>query len=117
MSLDKQSTMKQSYLVFSECRWGWIRLGNGASTQGRSAREPKNNRCYVSNYRHGGVYGVGMLRSVIETSREILMSADGLHKLEATDATSSLNKGMLAGEEVGVAHSSVDGFVMRWQVN
>lgn len=55
-----------------------------------------------------------MLRSVIEISREILIGANSLHKLEATDVTSSLNESMMAGKEVGVAHSSVDDSVMEF---
>lgn len=135
MSLEKQSTMKQSYLVFSECRWDWIRLGNGGSTKGGYIRESKNNGCYASNHRHGGVCEVGMLRSVIETSREILISVVRKHDPNTTSGT-SFDEAILAYEEVGVAHSSVEAPVMgrrakepylvdvnreakemRWQIN
>jgi hypothetical protein len=47
-----------------------------------------------------------MLRNVIETSREILISANGLHKPEATGVTSSLNENIMA-------HSSVEDSVME----
>jgi hypothetical protein len=52
---------------------------------------------------------------VIETSREILIGAKGLHKPEATDVISSLNESIMADKEVGMAHSSVEDYVMvKW---
>lgn len=47
-------------------------LGKDASLSERSVPESKSNKCDVSSHRHDGVREVAMLRSVIETSREIL---------------------------------------------
>ena len=104
--------MKQSISRQYECRRNWIRLGNGASTESRSVRESKNNRCNASNYCHGGVYEVGMLRSDTETRRDILMNAEERHLSEATNYT-SLGKVDLIDEEVGGVHSSVETSVME----
>jgi hypothetical protein len=105
--------MKLILLARGESRRSWIRLGNDNYMKHSAIRESKNSRCYASSHRHGGVGGVGTLRSVIETSREILISANGLHKPEATGVTSSLNENIMADKEDGMAHSSVEGSVME----
>jgi len=56
---------------------------------------------------------VGMLRSDIETNREILMNAEAGEPAKATRITSCYGKGALVHQEVGGAHSSDDGFVMK----
>ena len=112
MSLDKQTTMKLNLLARGESRRGWIRLGNGASISGGRASESKNNKCYASSYRHGGVGGVRMLRSVIETSREILIDAKVNKATKATHIASPSDKNVMLHEEVGVANMSDDAPVM-----
>ncbi len=94
-----------------------MKLGNDASLSEGSVPESKNNRSYVSSHRHGGVREVGMPRSVIETSREILadislLPSNGAH--EITHIASCRNsEGVRVCEEVGGVHSSDDGFVMK----
>jgi hypothetical protein len=106
-------TMKLSLLTPDESRRDWMKLGNDASLREGSVRESKNNRCYVSSHHHGGVREVGMLRSVIETSREILTDAEINEAIKATGISSCQNsKGVMVDEEVGVARSSVDAPVM-----
>ncbi|MCF6314077.1 MAG: hypothetical protein L3J39_16640 [Verrucomicrobiales bacterium] len=109
--------MKPILLTPGEGRRGWMKLGNDASLLKRSVPESKNNRCYVSSHRHGGVREVGMLRSVIETSREVLadaLSPSGNGEPEATHIASCRNsKGVRVCEEVGGGRSSDDGFVMK----
>lgn len=94
MSLENINSMKLNLWELGENRWGWIRLGNGASAKSRSVRESKNNRCHVSNYHYGGVSGVRMWRSVIETKRENPTQTPELRR------------------EVGEVHSSDDSPVM-----
>jgi len=120
MSLEILRTMKLIPLSEGESRRGWIRLGNDSPSAWRRVPESKNNRCYTSSHRHGGVCGVGMLRSVIETSREILIGVRFVFLTssrmagETTTVTSYQNsKRRSVNEEVGVAHSSDDGFVMK----
>lgn len=115
MSLENATTMKLSLSDYGESRWGWIRLGNDALFLKRSGGVPesKNNRCYASSHRHGGVGGVGMLRSVIETNREILTDVEINEAIKTTRTTSPCDKGVVVCEEVGVAHSSVDASVME----
>jgi len=75
----------------------------------RGILEFRNNRYYVSHYHRSGVGEVGMLRSEIETSREILMEAKSHIKLDATDTTSCKHsESVLFYKEVGMAHSSAD---------
>lgn len=95
-----------------ESRRDRISLGNDMSSETRSVSESKNNRYDASNHRHGGVGGVGMLRSMIETSREILRDAEVRVAVRATRTASPSDKGALVCEEVGVAHSSVNAPVM-----
>ena len=98
MSLEKEITMKLNPWSGGESRRDWIRLGNDTSSETRSVPESKNNRYDASNHRHGGVGGVGMLRSMIETNREILMGAEVNKVAEATDITSPRDKGVLVCE-------------------
>lgn len=105
--------MKLILLTPGESRRGWMTLGKGSSLLERDAPESNNNRCIESSHRHGGVREVGMLRSVIEKSREILTGAESSKMIKATRITSCKNsKGVLVSEEVGVARSSVDASVM-----
>ncbi len=86
-----------------------MNLGNDASLSERSVPESKNNRQYVSSHHHGGVREVGMLRSVIDITREILIDAEINEAIEATRITSCDNsKNVMVGEEVGGANKSVD---------
>lgn len=94
MSLENINFMKLNPWDTDENRWGWIRLGNGTSAESRRVKESKNNRYHISNYHHGGVNGVRMWRSVIETKREIPTQAPELRR------------------EVGEVHSSDDSPVM-----
>ena len=100
MSLEKaKTTMKPSLWVMGEGRRNVIRLGNDtlSSTQGgRSVPESRNNGCYASRYRHGGVSGVGMWRSEAGKRRGILIC----------DVQASR-------KEAGKVHSSVEALVMR----
>jgi len=106
--------MKLILLTPGESRRGWMTLGKGSSLLERDAPVSKNNRCIESSHRHGGVREVGMLRSVIEKSREILTGAKKSKKIEATRITSCKHsKGVLVSEEVGVARSSEDASVME----
>ena len=122
MSLDKLKTMKLILLTGGESRRGWTRLGNDTVLYENGVPESKNNRCYASFHRHGGVCGVGMLRSVIETSGEILIigiTAKPLYPagVEAlkSDVTSYQNSERIRDdEEVGGVHNSVDDFVMKF---
>lgn len=106
--------MKLNLWSGGESRRGWIRLGNDMPGATRCVPESKNNRYNASIHRHGGVCGVGMLRSMIETSREILRDAETNKTVRATCVTSPLplGKGVLVCEEVGVVHSSEDALVM-----
>ena len=107
-------TTKLSFYDVSESRRVWVRLGNNASANCRSIPESKNNRYDAPKHHCGGVCGVGMLRSEIETSREILMSAKEEHYSKATTHTSlTKDKVSLAYEEVGGVHKSVKSFVMK----
>ncbi len=94
-----------------------MNLGNDtpfAQKVERSIPESKNNRQYVSSHHHGGVREVGMLRSVIDITREILIDAEINEAIKATRITSCDNsKNAMVGEEVGGANKSVDGFVMK----
>jgi hypothetical protein len=111
-------TMKLNLLTPDESRWDWMNLGNDASltlTSEGSIPESKSNRCYVSSHRHGGVRGVGMLRSVIDIIREILIDAEIGKTIKATHIASCHNsKGVMVGKEVGGVYSSVDVPVMGY---
>jgi hypothetical protein len=109
--------MKLSLLTLGESRRGWMKLGNDTISQPSATRrvpESKNNRYDVSSHRHGGVREVGMLRSVIETSREIL-AVVAVRKMSKTPRMTSYQNREDAGDckEVGGVHSSDDGFVMK----
>ena len=105
--------MKLNILEWCESRRNLIRLGNDLPSATRCVPESKNNRCYASSYHHSGVGEVGMLRSVIETSREILTDAEINEAIKATRITSCYHsKDASVCEEVGMAHSSVDAPVM-----
>ncbi len=56
---------------------------------------------------------VGMQRSDIETSREILMNVLAGEPAETTRISSHYGKGVLVYQEVGVAHSSAETSVME----
>ncbi len=94
-----------------------MNLGNDTSLSSlskESVPESKNNRQYVSSHHHGGVREVGMLRSVIDITREILIDAEINEAIKATRITScDYSKNTLVDEEVGGANKSVDGFVMK----
>ena len=111
MSLESVKTMKQNSSHNCECRRGWIRLGKGVSSFARRVRESRNNRCYASNHRHGGVCEVGMLRSEIKTSREIPRSVEEWHDSDTTTHTSPCKVSVASGE-VGMVHSSDETPVM-----
>ena len=110
--------MKRNNSRTCERRRDWIRLGKDSSSRARRVSESKNNWCYASSHRHGGVCGVGMLRSVIETSREILidiLSPFRNESCETTHIASCYNsKGVMVGKEVGGVYSSVDVPVMGY---
>ncbi len=115
MSPDITNTMKPILLTPGEGRRGWIRLGNDAAGNPSSVSESKENRCYVSSHRHGGVRGVGMLRSVIEKSREILAAVFPRQKGGTPHVASYQNsEDMRSCKEVGRVYSSVDDFVMKF---
>ena len=89
-------------------------FGNDASLKEGSVPESKNNRCIESSHHHGGVREVGMLRSVIEKSREILADAKINEAIKVTGNPSCRNsKGALVSEEVGVVRSSDEVSVME----
>lgn len=114
MSLEKLRTVKLILFGVGESRRGWIRLGNDAiDIEISSFPESKHNRCHASSHRHGGVCGVGMLRSVIEKSREIRPDAKINEAIKATRITShDHGKGVVVCAEVGVARSSDEAPVM-----
>jgi len=106
-------TMKPNILEWCEGRRDLIRTGNDTPLKRKSVPESRNNRCNASNHHRSGVGEVGMLRSEIEISREILMEAKSYKKLKATSTTSCKHsKGELIYEEVGMVHSSVEVPVM-----
>ena len=121
MSLEKESTMKPIPWVRGEGRRDEIRLGKSASEARsihhalnvRSAPESKHNRCKASHHRHGGVGGVGMLRRSVEIKNEILSCAQRIRINEQQTSQARESEDVLAWEEVGKAHSSVDALVMR----
>jgi len=102
MSLETyKNTMKLTYWLARESRWGQIRIGTNAScNHAGSVPESKDNRCNASVHRHGGVCVVGMLRSGLETSREIHVRAEEWECSEATGVTSVKSEGILAYGEV-----------------
>ena len=78
MSLEMcKNTMKLTYWLARESRRDRVRLGISSSLKKRRVLETKDNRCYAPDHRHGGVCVVGMLGSDSETSREILVGAEG----------------------------------------
>ena len=114
MSLDTYRTMKPIPWGRGEGRWEQIRLGNNAIPARNGVSESKHNRCYASAHRHGGVGGVGMLRSRVGKRGEILSSAEVLcrHQQQAFQVFQN-DKDALARKEVGGAHSSDEALVMR----
>jgi hypothetical protein len=117
MSLDNLIPMKLILLTPGESRRGWMKLGNDASLSERRISESKNNRHHVSSHRHGGVREVGMLRSVIETSRENLTDTPSFPRNgrqgKTHNSSCRTSKSVLVCEEVGGVHSSDEGFVMK----
>ena len=114
MSLDTYRTMKPIPWARGEGRRDEIRFGIEASSLKRSFLESKHNRYHASHYRHGGVCEVGVLRSIVGKRGEILTSADDLYRhQQQTLQVFQTDKDVLAREEVGGAHSSVEAFVMR----
>jgi hypothetical protein len=114
MSLENSTTMKLSILARCESRRDSVRIGNDFLQQKEGVSESKYNRCYAPSYRHSGVGGVGMLRSVIETNREILTAFE-VNETTKTSRVASYGNSECMGncKEVGGVHSSVDVSVME----
>lgn len=115
MSLDTYRTMKPIPWDRGEGRWELVKISmpllQPCDCSGR--RKSEDNRCHVLAYRHGGVSGVGMLRSIMGKRGEILTSADAYCKHRQQTLQATLGKGVLAEKEVGGAHSSNEALVMR----
>ena len=105
--------MKLSLYTYGESRWEVASLGMNASVENRSVLASKENRCVVLPQRHSGVCGVGMLRNVTETNREILACVNESKDEITTTVTSVNRKSRTASKEVGGAHSNAEALVMR----
>jgi hypothetical protein len=115
MSLENSTTMRLSILVRCESRRNSVRFGNDFLQQKKEVLESKYNRCHAPSYRPSGVGGVGMLRSVIETNREILTAVEVNETTDASHVTSYRNSECMGNcKEVGGVHSSVDVSVMEY---
>ena len=92
-----------------------MNLGKDAFLSKGSVSESKSNKCYVSSHCHGGVCEAGMLRGVIETSREILTGLEISKMTDSSHVTSYRNsENMRNCKEVGGGHNSVDASVLEF---